>query len=138
MLVVADASALAEYLLGTARAAAVETVLRAPGSEVAIPALCDIEVVAVLRRAIRSGRLTADRAVQALADFGDLPLTRYGHQRLLPRVLALRENFSAYDATYIALAEHQGAALLTADHALSRAAARHTELRVITVERGAD
>lgn len=131
--VVADASALAEYLLRTVNGPAVEAVLRAPGSEVGIPALCDIEVAAVLRRALHGGRLSADRSSQALGDYAELPLTRYGHQRLLPRVLTLRENFSAYDATYVALAERLDAALLTGDLALARAVKTHTTLAVITV-----
>jgi predicted nucleic acid-binding protein len=132
--VVADASALSEYLLRTVHGPAVEAALRERGSDVSVPALCDIEVAAVLRRALLSGRLSPGRAADALGDYSDLPLTRYGHQRLLPRVMTLRENFSAYDATYVALAERLGAALLTGDLALGRAVRRHTELRVITLE----
>jgi predicted nucleic acid-binding protein len=135
--VVADASALVEYLLRTGSGPAVEAVLRAPGSAVMVPALCDIEVAAVLRRALRSGQLSVDRAAEALGDYADLPLTRHGHQRLLPRVLALRENFSAYDATYVALSERLDATLLTGDLSLARAAERHTELKVIAVGRDA-
>jgi predicted nucleic acid-binding protein len=41
----------------------------------------------------------------ALQHYLLLPLTRHGHQALLPRVLELRANFSAYDACYVALAE---------------------------------
>jgi predicted nucleic acid-binding protein len=132
--VVADASALAEYLLRTAKGPGVEAALREPDLEIAVPALCDIEIAAVLRRALRTGRLSADRAAQALGDYADLPLTRYGHQRLLPRVLAMRENFTAYDATYVALAERLGAAFLTGDLALARAAETHTDLMVVTVD----
>jgi predicted nucleic acid-binding protein len=118
---VADASALVEYLLRTERSGGVEREMRARGADVHVPALCDVEVTAVLRRALLSGVLTSDRAEAALADYVDLPLTRHGHQVLLKRILSLRANFSAYDATYVALAEQLGAALLTTDMALGRA-----------------
>ncbi len=67
------------------------------------------------------GLLTEERAGAAIEDYLDMPLTRHGHQALLARVLALRENFSAYDATYVALAEGIGARFLTADESLARA-----------------
>jgi predicted nucleic acid-binding protein len=65
--------------------------------------------------------LRAQRAEEALQDYLDLPLIRHGHEAILPRVLQLRENFSAYDATYAALAEALDASLLTADAGLARA-----------------
>lgn len=73
------------------------------------------------------------RAGKALADYNDLPLTRHGHTMLVELVLDMRANFSAYDATCIALAERLGADLLTADAPLARAAAKHTGLRVLSV-----
>ena len=56
------------------------------------------------------------------------PLMRHGHQALLDRVLTLRPNYTAYDATYVALAERLGAVLLTTDAALARAARKHVPL----------
>jgi predicted nucleic acid-binding protein len=64
----------------------------------------------------------------AVLDYLDLPLTRHGHLALLPRVLELYENLSAYDATYVALAERLACPLLTADDRLIRAATTHTRL----------
>jgi predicted nucleic acid-binding protein len=55
-------------------------------------------------------------------------LTRHGHQALLPRSLALRENFTTYDATYVVLAERLSASLLTADRRLVKAVEAHTTL----------
>lgn len=55
----------------------------------------------------------------------DLPITRHGHELLLSRCLALRQNFSVYEATCVALAERLDAALLTADTGLARAARAH-------------
>jgi predicted nucleic acid-binding protein len=60
-------------------------------------------------------RIGEDRAMEALADYIDLPLARHGHLALLGRMLALRSTFSACDASYVALAEGLDAVLLTAD-----------------------
>lgn len=98
--------------------------IEASDAELHTPALCDVEVASALRRLLRSGSLDDARAAEAIDDYLALPLERHGHEALLSRVLELRENFSAYDATYVALAERLGASLLTADAALARAAAR--------------
>lgn len=126
-----DASALVEYLLQTERAPPVEDILRMADVDVHIPALCDVEVAAGLRRALATGALSYRRADEAILDYADLPLTRHGHAALLPRILGLRENFSAYDACYVALAERMQGALLTGDSRLARAAARLVGIPVL-------
>jgi predicted nucleic acid-binding protein len=118
---VVDASALVEYLLRTQRAGPVESAVTSADADVHIPALCDVEIVSALRRALLARLLSEQRAREALTDYRGLPLTRHGHEPLLERVLALRHNFSAYDATYVALAEVLGADLVTADEGLARA-----------------
>ena len=65
--------------------------------------------------------MEAGRAAGLLADLADLPIVRYAHEPLLPRVWELRENFTAYDAAYVALAEAVGATLVTCDARLGRA-----------------
>jgi len=99
----------------------VRDILRLPDVDLHVPALCDVEVVSGLRRATRRRLLSDRRAAEALDDYVDLPLSRHGHRSLLARVFELRANFSAYDATYVALAERIGAELLTADERLGRA-----------------
>lgn len=111
-------------------------ILRAPQTDIHVPALCEVEVAAGLRRALLRGLVTADRANLALDLYLLLPLTRHGHRALLPRMLALRQNFSAYDATYVALAESLAAQLLTADERLARAARTHTNVGVLPGESG--
>ena len=130
-MLVVDASALADYLLGNATGQRVAGFLAEHAAELHVPALCDVEVAAIFRRALNSGELTADRAADGLIDLVDLPLARHGHAALLGRILQLRANFSAYDATYVALAEQLGAALLTADTPLARAVAAHLTVEVI-------
>lgn len=128
----ADASALLEYLLQTDRSAPIREVLRQTDADIRVPALCDVEVTAGLRRALLRGFVSAERAGLALDHYLLLPLTRHGHQALLPRVLGLRSNFSAYDACYVALAEVLGADLLTADERLSRAVQSRTAVGLVS------
>lgn len=118
---VADASALVEYLLSPVTVESIAATIEASKTDLHVPALCDVEVAAALRRALLSRHLPSDRAEEALRDYLDLPLTRHGHEAILERVLYLRDNFSTYDATYAALAEALGAPLLTADAGLARA-----------------
>jgi predicted nucleic acid-binding protein len=130
-LVVADASALVEYLLGPEKAGAIAETIESPEADLHAPALCDVEVVAGVRRALRLGLLNEGRAREALSDYADLPLSRHGHLGILDRLLELRENFSPYDAAYAALAEALGASLLTADARLARAARDQLGLSIV-------
>ncbi len=120
-----DASALVEYLLQTPRSTSIEGLVTASDCDLHVPTLCDVEVCSALRRALLAKRLSEKRATEALEDYLDLPLIRHGHLNLLERVLQLRDNFSAYDATYLSLAESFGAIFVTADDSLSRAVRRH-------------
>ncbi len=128
---VVDASAVVEYLLRTPRGEALERILRDPSTDLHVPALCDVEVTAVLRRAVLGRRLGIDRAYDALEDYLELPFARHGHAQLLGRMLGLRQNFSTYDAAYVALCEWLEAGLVTSDGALARAVGEHTEIEVL-------
>lgn len=119
-------------MLGTSRAVAVKGFVRTAES-LHIPALCDVEVASAFRRLLLSAHIHEHRAREALRDYVDLPLTRHGHQTLLARVLSLRSNFSAYDATYIALAERLAAPLVTCDETLARAIESHLEIETVLV-----
>jgi len=121
---VADASALVEFILRTPVGDRLNSVVTAPGTDLHVPALCDVEVASALRSALLGNVIPVLRAQQALQDYLDLPLTRHGHPALLTRILELHPTVSAYDATYLALAEALGAPLLTADRRLARAADR--------------
>jgi predicted nucleic acid-binding protein len=123
---------LLEYLLQTDRAAQIRDVLRQTDVDLRVPALCDIEIAAGLRRAVLRELVSVERATQAVDHYRLMPITRHGHQGLLRRVLGLRANFSAYDACYVALAEALGADLLTADERLSRAVRTHTAVDVLS------
>ncbi len=121
-MIVVDASALIEVLLRTPAAPAVEHYLFAPGQTWHAPHLLDVEVAQVMRRYAAKGDIDAERGRAALTDLADLPMQRYPHDFLLPRVWALWPNVTAYDAVYVSLAEALDAVLLTRDARLAASA----------------
>jgi predicted nucleic acid-binding protein len=114
--IVADASAMVAALLheGPARRVLATAVIHAPH-------LLDVEVLSVFRRLHRAGTLAAADAERCLAAFQAMGIRRSGHGPLLARGWVLRHNLSAYDATYVSLAEALGCPLLTADRRLAAA-----------------
>ena len=89
------------------------------------PALIDAEISSVVRgltiTAKPNVRITPDRAEQMLADSAALRIARHPMQPLQARVFELRDNLTAYDAMYVALAERLALPLLTDDAKLAAA-----------------
>lgn len=87
--------------------------------------MIDAEVASAIRGLLMTTKapiaITAARAAQMLDDFADLPLRRYPMQPLQRRVLALRNNLTAYDAFYVALAESLDLPLVTDDRKYAKA-----------------
>jgi predicted nucleic acid-binding protein len=119
--IVLDASAVVELLLGSPRGAMVRARIQRPDESLHAPHLLDVEVASVLRRYHLSGEISDDEGREALADLAGLDIARYPHDPLLPRVWELRRSVTAYDAVYLALAEVLEAPLLTLDRRLARA-----------------
>ncbi|HKU87967.1 MAG TPA: type II toxin-antitoxin system VapC family toxin [Casimicrobiaceae bacterium] len=119
-MIVVDASALIEVLLNTSAAPRIADRLFDRGETLHAPHLLDVEVAQVLRRYARTGEISAPRADAALEDFTAFPIARYPHQPFLPRIWQLRNNATAYEAAYLALAEVLDAPLLTRDSRLAR------------------
>jgi predicted nucleic acid-binding protein len=119
--IVLDVSAMLELLLRTPSAAAIEARVFRAGETTHVPALLDLEVTQVLRRYVSRGEVTTERAGAALDVLIGFPMERYAHEPLLRRIWALRENMTAYDAAYVALAEALRAPLVTCDARLAGA-----------------
>lgn len=130
-MIVVDASALLEALLRTPAAKVVEDRLFAPHQTLHAPHLLDVEIAQVIRRYAANGEIDGERGRMALADLADLPLRRYPHDFLLPRIWDLRNNLTAYDAAYVALAEALDAPLLTRDRRLAAAAGHRAQIELV-------
>ncbi|MBO9569224.1 MAG: type II toxin-antitoxin system VapC family toxin [Cellulomonas iranensis] len=127
---VVDASAVLAVLLdpGTRGEQAAR---HARDARLVAPDLLGYEVLNVLRRRRASGHLTTNQADLAVRTWDELPVELWALAPLQDRVWRLAHNLSAYDAAYVALAEHLDAPLLTGDHRL--AAAPGVGCTVVTV-----
>lgn len=95
------------------------------------PSLIDYEVISALRGLTLGGHLSATRAEDLLTDFDDLPIQRWpSADALRRRAFQLRDNISAYDAAYIALAEALVCPLVTRDSRLARSAGHSAHIDV--------
>ncbi len=129
-MIVLDASCVVELLLRSAGAEKVEARLFRPRETWHAPHLLDVEVAQVLRRYAASGDFSDARGSEALALLSRFPLARYAHEPLLPRVWQLRGSLTAYDATYVALAEALAAPLVTRDARLARAGGHRARIEL--------
>lgn len=125
-MIVIDASAAVLGLLNDGEA-------RTTLSEEAVvtPYLADSEVVHALRSRVRRGEVEEHAAKRAIGVWGRLGLQRVGVSGLLDRIWELRGNLSAYDATYVAVAETLDAPLVTADGRLARAPGPRCTITVV-------
>lgn len=130
-MIVVDASALLEFLLQTPLGIRVEGRLFRHVDEFHAPHLVDVEVVQGLRRLVRTGEVSSGRAAEAVTDFAELDLHRHPHVDLLGRAWKLRDNLSAYDAMYVALAEGINAPVVTCDGPLAKAPGHRARIELI-------
>jgi predicted nucleic acid-binding protein len=118
--VVPDASAVVAVLLdgGDAGGWATE---RLAGSHLAAPCLLAYECANIIRRHELAEIVGPDQAAQAHADLLDLALESWPYELLGERVWELRSKLTAYDASYVALAELTKSTLVTLDRAIAGA-----------------
>ena len=130
-MIVVDASTLVEVLLRARGAQAIEDRLFENGQTLHAPHLIDVEIAHAIRRYAISGQIKGDRGRAAFAILAALPLNRYPHGFLLPRIWDLRNNLTAYDAVYIALAETLQVPLITRDRRLAGAAGHRARIELV-------
>lgn len=128
-MIVVDSAAVIDALTGLAGTDELRACLTA--EDLHAPTLIDFEVVSALRGLTQGRVLSVARAQDLLTDFDDLAIHRWSFaDPLRRRAFQLRDNLSAYDAAYIALAEVLGCPLLTRDVRLSRSAGHAVQVEV--------
>lgn len=128
-MIVVDTSAVLDAL--TARPVPQDLLARIRGeAELHAPHLIDVEFVNALRRLVRARDLTIDRASEARLDFQTLIITRYPHTPLTESMWELRDNLTAYDAAYVALAEALDVPLVTTDRRLAGASGHSARIEL--------
>lgn len=117
---VCDSSVLVTALLGSDTTArwARDTL---DGCDLCAPDLVRFEVANIIRRHESAAIITVDQATMAHGDLVDLPIEEWPYVILAERVWQLRSNLTAYDASYVALAERLDVPLVTLDRRLARA-----------------
>ena len=127
-MIVIDASALVALLLSAGSGARVRSRVRS--ETLAVPHVADLEVLNALRK--QSTRLPDRRLALAADTYRSLALARFDHAPHLRRIWELRKNLTAYDASYVALAEVLEAPLLTLDARLASAPGIRTQVELVT------
>lgn len=125
-MIVIDASAIIQVLVGRDPGPAL---LDAVAGDLAAPHILDVEVLSALRGMVLGGVLPLEAAESARRSYADLVIDRYEAALLADRVWALRNQYTSYDAMYLALAEGLGAPLVTCDRKLD-AGGHHAEVVV--------
>jgi predicted nucleic acid-binding protein len=120
-MIVLDASATVDWMLQTPAGQRIEQRIYARNDTLHSVHLLDVEFAQVLRRLVRERALTSGRAEEAIEDLMALRVTRYAPVLLLSRIWQLRNNMTAYDAAYVALAEELKAPLITRDQKIAAA-----------------
>lgn len=130
-MLVLDASAALAAFLGTGtNAISIRARIEAPGESVHAPHLLDVEMLHALRSLVLRGAVLPGRSEEIREDFASLRWSRYSHEAFLDRIWDLKENLTAYDAAYVALAEVLSAPLVTTDARLARASGIRAEVEV--------
>jgi predicted nucleic acid-binding protein len=128
---VADASVVLDVLLRTPDADTLLERMVSASPMIHAPHLLDSEVAQVTRRYWQAGELDAKRGAEVIADLAALPIRRYPHEHMLQRIWELRDNVTAYDAAYLALAEALDMPLLTRDRRLAAAPGHSARVEVV-------
>jgi len=128
---VLEASAALAAFLGTGvNSTSIRVRIEAPGESLHAPQLLDVEMLHALRGLVLRGDVSRARDEEVREDFASLRWSRYSHVAFLDRIWELKDNLTAYDATYVALAEALSAPLVTTDARLARAPGIRADVEV--------
>lgn len=128
-MIVVDSAAVVDALIAIAGTEELRAYLAT--EDLHAPSLIDFEIVSALRGLTLGGHVSAARAQDLLTDFDDLPIQRWpSADALRRRACQLRDNVSAYDAGYLALAEALDCPLLTRDARLGRSNGHSVRIEV--------
>ncbi len=128
-MIVVDSAAVVDALTGVAGTDDLRAYLAA--NDLHAPSLLDVETVSALRGLTLAGKLSPARSQDLLTDFDDLPIQRWPFaDALRRRAFQLRDNVTAYDAAYVALAEALDCPLLTRDARLARSGGHGARIEV--------
>jgi predicted nucleic acid-binding protein len=95
------------------------------------PAHLDIECLNAVRGCHLAGQLTLEELAVVAALVTQMPIERHDITPLVPRIVSLARNATAYDAAYVALAEALDADLLTCDAKFTRVPGITCRVRVL-------
>ena len=129
-MIVVDASVLLHIFLDTVENDLVQRIFEGSDGVIA-PHIIDLEVINGIRKNLRLGIISVERANFAIEDLRKIPIERKPTHLLNNRIWQLRDNFTPYDASYVSLAEVNSAALLTRDLKLASAIKAHTKVELI-------
>jgi predicted nucleic acid-binding protein len=129
--IVVDASVLADALIDDGPIGVDARTVLAGDPHWAAPAHLLVDVVSVIRGKVLAGKLGIARAEEAVDALPRLVIDRIDSSRLVERVWQLRNNFSAYDAAYVAAAELLDCPLVAGDARLAKASGVRCEIRVV-------
>lgn len=132
-MIVVDASVLANVVGDDGPTGVAARARLASAGHGSIPDLADVETVSVLRKRWIAGDLKSRRFRQAVDDLLALPLTRYPTGPLMARAYELRASVTAYDASYVAIAEALECPLVTGDARLARASGPRCQIEIFTI-----
>jgi predicted nucleic acid-binding protein len=104
--------------------------------EVHVPEHFHIEAISVLRRKSLHGELDDLPAARSLALLHQMRVVRFPVMELSDAIWELRDNLTAYDAAYLALARRIGSQLMTIDEGLAAAARAEGRLVELSSKRG--
>ena len=127
-MIVIESSAMVNALVGDPANSSLLALLA--DEELHAPALLDFEVAGALRGHALGGKLDSVRLEEAVEDFIAFRIERHPMTSLLGHVLDLRDNFTAYDAAYVILAQALDSPVVSADAKLREAARLGIDVRV--------